>query len=264
MAKTTKTQPQRKPVRARGAVPVPKVAPKRVRRVWYKQRPIQAIGILVIVAFLAILVKAGLSFKDARDQRKDNLKAVEQFERAVELLQGPNAEIFTAINKAPQEFQSGAMSAADFKAQTDTWLATMRKLDEGLRKQKIPSGLPSFEEARALLVQGTMVYIDAVKSFQLAAGLTDPAQRDAAIAQGNSLKHHGDAVYGMGQRRLQRLKTSLGGEGGEDLLGPVQLPNEEAPPPPPQDPTGGGGFPGQPGGIPGQPGGIPGQPGTSP
>lgn len=264
MAKTTKTQPQRKPVRARGAVPVPKVAPKRVRRAWYQQRPIQVIGALLIVAFVAILVKAGLDFKATRDQRKENLRAVEQFERAVQLLQGPNSEVFTAFNKAPGDFQAGAMSAADFKAQTDTWLETMRKLDQGLRKRQIPTGLPSLEEARALLVQGTMVYIDAVKSFELAAGLTDPAQRDAAIAQGNNLKHHADAVYAMGQRRLQRLKTSLGGKGGEDLLGPVQLPNEQAPPPPPEDPSGGAGIPGQPGGVPGQPGGVPGQPGGVP
>ena len=259
MAKTTKTQPQRKPIRARGAIPVPKVAPKRNLKLWYQQRPVQVVAGLLVVLIVGLLVKAGLDWKDSRDQRKDNLRAVEQFERAVQLLQGPNQQVFEGINKAPGDFQSGALTAADFKTQTETWLKTMQEMDAGLRKRTIPASVPVLEEVRALLVDGTMVYIDAIKSFHLSSTLTDPAARDAAITQGNNLRHHADAVYGMGQRRLQKLKTSLGGEGGEDLLGPIQLPSEEAPPPPPADPSGGQG---QPGGLP--PGGIPGsQPGGS-
>lgn len=233
MAKSPKAPVQKKPVRARGAVPVPRQAPKRSNKVWYQRRLFQVLAGILVVIFVALVVKLILDWRKDVEAKADRLKTVEQFERAAQLLQGNMSQVFEGMNKAPTEFKDGKLSAEDFKAQTEIWLTRFRELDSGLRKRRIPSNVTSLEEARAMMVQGAMVYIDAAKSFQLAASLTDPAARDSAITQGNNLIHHANSVYGMGQRRLQQLKTSYGGEGGEDLLGPIQLPSEDAPPPPP-------------------------------
>lgn len=245
MAKTTKNAPVRKPIKARGALPVPRQAPKRSFVPWYRRRGNQVIGGIVALALVGLGIKMGLDIKDRSETKKQNIAAVRRFENKLQLLQSPMQDIFTAMNQAPKEFLDGKLSPEDFKEQTETWLTEMRKLDSGLRQREIPPNQVALIEARALLVRGTVVYIDGIKSYQLASTLTDPAARQQAVALGNNTIAHGTSVFGMGQRAIEDLKKRYGLVK-DDILGPVDLPPEEAPPAPPE----GAGAP--PGGLPPQ------------
>lgn len=208
---------------------------------WYRRRGYQVIGGIVLLALIGLGVKLGLDFKERADTKKQNIAAVRRFENKLQLLQAPMGDIFTAMNQAPKEFLAGTLSPEDFKEQTETWLTEMRKLDSGLRQREVPPNLPALVEARAFLVRGTVVYIDGIKSYQLAATLTDPANRQQAVTLGDNTIAHGTSVFGMGQRTIEKLKKSYGLVK-DDILGPVDLPPEEAPPPPPE--AGGQGLPG--------------------
>lgn len=230
--------PPRKTIKARGALPVPRVAPQRSTKVWYKRR-----SFVIVFAVLALGVIAGAIFTTLNiignvNTKKDNARAVTLFERKVRLLQQPFEQVLGDMNTAPGEFAAGTLPAEEYKKLTATWLEEFRKLDNGLRERKVPANLPGLAQARAHFVQGTVIYIDAAKVFQLSAGLTDPALRDEAIKQGRNLVAHATSVYGIGQRKLVTLKKQFDVKGaGEEakLLGPIPLPEEEVPPPPPPE-----------------------------
>ncbi|HVE75903.1 MAG TPA: hypothetical protein VND22_03945 [Actinomycetota bacterium] len=240
MAKTSKKAPPRKPVKARGALPTPRVAPRRRPRVvWYRRRWTQVLAALVLVGMIAGTASVALAARKRGEERKDQLEEINKFDRAAQLLQSPLQPVVQSMNEAPQSFQIGLMTAEDFQAQTDTWIAEFRKLDQGLRKRKIPAGMRGLEEARASMVQGTVIYIDAAKQFKVAALIPDQTGRDLALQNGNALISHATAVYGMGQRTLAKEKQRLGAklpEGQENpLTGPIPLPEENPPPPPPPE-----------------------------
>lgn len=240
MAKTSKKAPPRKPVKARGALPAPRVAPRRRPRVvWYRRRWVQVLAALVLIGMIAGTASVALAARKRSEDRKEQLEEINKFDKAVQLLQSPLQSTVQAMGEAPQSFQIGFITAADFQAQTDTWVTEFRKLDEGLRKRKIPAGMRGLEEARASLVQGTVLYIDAAKQFKVAALIPDQAGRDLALQNGNALINHATSVYGMGQRTLAKEKQRLGEklpEGQQNpLTGPIPLPEENPPPPPPPE-----------------------------
>ncbi|MFN2609411.1 MAG: hypothetical protein ABR507_00815 [Actinomycetota bacterium] len=244
MAKTAKKAPTRKPIKARGALPTPKVAPKRVRRKWYQRRETQMFGAVLVLVLLGVGLKVFTDVRKSTRSQADQVKATKRFDNKVTLAQTGMQDVFSGINSAPQDFKSGKMSADDFKKQTTIWLEKLRTLDAKLR-EPVPAVPAELQEAQAHFVDGTLIYIDAVKSFQIAGAAPDTATRDAAIQQGSNLISHGTAVYGLAQRLMQKLKLSLGivkrsATTSDPLTGPIQLPQEEAPPP---QPSGGQGLP---------------------
>jgi uncharacterized protein HemX len=254
MARSTKKAPPRKPVKARGALPTPRVAPKRVRRKWYQFREAQIFGAILVLVLIGVGLKI---FSDVRKEAKahdQKVTAVKRFTNKVQLAQTGMQDIFSAINQAPQDLKDGKMTPEDFKKQTDVWLEKLRGLDTKLR-QPVPATPSQLQEAQAQFVDGTLVYIDAVKSYALAASLTDTTLRDNAIQQGNNLITHGTSIYGLAQRTIEKLRLSLGitkksSTTNNPLTGPIQLPSEEAPPPQPQVPQGAQGVvPSVPGGA---------------
>ncbi len=234
MAKTK--VPPRKIIKARGTLPVPRIAPKRSITVWYKRRGIVVIGGILALGLLVGAVLITRNIIDNINTKKDNGRAVGLFDRKVKLLQQPFQQVLGDMNKAPQEFAAGKLSAEEYKKAAVAWVEEFRKLDFGLRERKIPANMPGLEQARAHFVQGTVLYIDAAKMFHLSADLTDPILRDDAIKQGNNMIAHATSVYGLGQRKLISLKKQFGLKGADEeakVLGPIPLPEEEVTPPPP-------------------------------
>jgi hypothetical protein len=235
MAKSNKQATQRRPIKARGALPTPRTAPIRVTRAWYKRPGYRLVGAALLILLVAGGVAIVLNIRESSRIRARDVKAVRQFDRKVQLLQTPATSIFESMNKAPAEFLTGAMPPDQYRSQAEGWIQEFRKLNTGLRSGALGSPLETLEEARALYVQGTMIYIDAAKTFALAGRFTSPSDREEAIKQGRNLLTHGAAVLGMGERQMQKLRNRFGlnpetgmPEGGPAQKIPVQLPEEEA------------------------------------
>ena len=232
MARSSKSAPTRKPIKARGALPTPKISPKRVQRHWYNRRDFQIVAVVIFLVAAVLATRAVLEWREAQAERKAQVRQVKAFENKVQLLQSPMQEVFRAVNTAPNELQAGTLPPDEFTKQTEVWLEKFRELDLGLRERQVPPDFKSLLEIRAMLVQGTVVYIDAVKHFQAAAALSDPAIRAKAIKDAQSTFSHGTSVFGNGQRELAALKVRLGMEEHDPenpLLGPIVLPQEVVP-----------------------------------
>lgn len=271
MAKSTKTSPARKPIKARGALPTPKSAPQRPHKRWFRHQGWQLVAIVVVIAVVGTAWAGGGAWLKNRKEKKTNTNAVAQFDRRYSVLKSPVTDVLSAVPAKTGELAAGTLPAPEFQKETEGWLEQLRKMDAELRKRTIPPGLPELDRARAVLVQGYLVHIDAVKAFSLAANTNDPALREQVIKQGNNLSAHAGSIVSTGERLLDSLKTRLGLEepappgvpqgdpGTAAVEQPIQLPAEEAPP------SGSGqvpgGAPGQPGAIPGMPPGLEGAPG---
>ena len=231
MAKSNKQATQRRPIKARGALPTPRTAPQRVTRAWYKRPGYRVVGAALLIILVAGGVAIVLNIRESSRIRNRDVQAVRQFERKVQLLQTPATSIFQAMNQAPSEFLAGTMPPEEFRSQAEGWIEEFRKLNAGLKSGALGTPLETLEEARGLYVQGTMFYIDAAKSFALASRFSAAPDREEAIKLGRNLLAHGAAVVGMGERQMQKLRDRFGlnpetGTPPQEV--PVQLPEEEA------------------------------------
>ncbi len=109
---------------------------------------------------------------------------------------------------------------------TEEWVENIREVNVSLRTREVPIELAS---AKALAVNAALIYLDAAKSFRLAAKLGEGETRIDAIAQGENLMAHAQAVVELYRREIGRVKVEMG------MLSPVeagldqqiQLPPEE-------------------------------------
>lgn len=241
MAKRAKHPAPRKPVKARGALPAPRVAPDRVSTVWYRRRAYQFVAAGILVVLIVVGVNIWLDQRQKSRARERDIRAIGQFERKLQLLQTPITTLVEAMNEAPTAFLAGTLPPDQYRAQAEGWVAEFQKVYQGLRSGALGSGLDELEEARGSYVQGSAIFVDAAKSLALAARFGDAAGREEAIKQGRNLFTHGSAVLDMGARQLQKLRLRFGlNEGQEDSQLPaVQLPDLElapATPTPPETP----------------------------
>lgn len=247
MSSKKKTEPTRRPVKARGALPAPRVAPRRVRVPVHRRRPVQ------VVALLLVLILAGITFQqvsNARDEsaaRAAEKRAVRRFDTSVKVLESPITKAVGEMSQFPEQFRTGATDATTFRAKTDEWLKTFRETAASLAEKTVDESL---EESRALFHSGTVLFIDAAKVFQAAAGETDVSQRDNLLNEGRNLTDHAGKIFGLGKRSLIIEKTRVGipdDEKAQFVDQPIPLPQEDVPPQPAPPP----GFEGQaPPGIP--------------
>ncbi|MGH2768567.1 MAG: hypothetical protein ACREJP_09970 [Candidatus Methylomirabilales bacterium] len=222
----------RRPAKAKGALPVPRTAPKRRPQGWRHHPAVRAGGGALALAVAALVVWQVIQLRERSAEKKAAVRAVEDFERALSVLQAPISGLFQALATVPGEFKEGKMGPVDFKTATDGWLGELRKLSDGLRKEKVPAKL---EDAKALLVQGIVGWIDAVKAFQIAAATNEPGVRDQALAQGKNLEYHAGILYANGQQALseERRRLGIGPPSSPDAPEPpslIKIPDEEAPP----------------------------------
>ncbi|HLF69877.1 MAG TPA: hypothetical protein VI541_02855 [Actinomycetota bacterium] len=244
---------ERRPAKARGTIAVPRMSPKRVLTPWYRRGPSIAAMVVILLGLLGLGVKVFQDIQSRSKSQKQERQTVQLFQRGLQILQSPMQDVFTSINTAPDDFKAGKLSPEDFKRETLTWLEAFRRLDAGIRSRQIPSGQRALEESKVLLLQGAVVYIDAVKMFGLAASQATPELRDQVIDQARATFAHATDVFGMGQRQLAGEMRRLGLERKDPtkpnplLDQPLKLPSETPPPPPPDAPPGssGGVIPGQ-------------------
>jgi hypothetical protein len=231
MVRRSRSQTERKPARIKTSIPAPRVSPERSFVPWHRRRWVQIAAAAIVIAMVAFGV---WRFLEARGEQSDLQREIAIFERSNQALLTPAAGALQAMNTAPDAFLNGELSAEEFSGQATTWVEVFREIDQGLRDQEVPESLG---ETRALLVQGTLIYIDGAKAFLLASKIEGEEERGEAVQQGRSLITHATAVFGMGQRALEevRVEVGLSDEGPNQLLDqPFNLPEEEAPAIPPE------------------------------
>lgn len=217
-------------MKARGALPAPVVAPRRVNLPWYKRRNVQ-LGIAFGVIFLGVfLFNVFKDLREGSDDKKLQVRSIEQFERRLQLLNAPLAGVFEALQTSPDQFLAGSLSVDDYRTQAEGWVEEFRKLYTGIREAEVREDLEPLVEAKALFSQGSVVLLDAAKAYLQAASV-EGAPRQELIDLGRNLLTHGGAVVNMGEIQIQRVKNEF------DLNDPpAELPApvipEEAPPPP--------------------------------
>ncbi|MDQ4149940.1 MAG: hypothetical protein M3164_08150 [Actinomycetota bacterium] len=232
MAKSTRESTPRKRVKARGSLPAPKVAPTREVKPWYRRRGYQVIAVALVLLLVALGVNLWLNQRAQAEARQRDIRAIRQFERKLELLQGSMTNLFGPISEVPASFLAGTLPPDQYRAQAEGWEEQFTQLYTSLRSGPLGSGLDLLEEARALYVQGTAIFVDAAKLYALAARLPDPADRQQAVVNARTLISHGSAVLDTGARQLQKLRIryDLTTDPADERLSPVHLPELEVAP----------------------------------
>lgn len=236
MPKTKQPAP-RKPVKARGALPAPRVAPQRDTTPWYQRTRFRVLMALAGLVIIAVGVKMVLDARERAEERRRDVRSIEQFERRVQDLNLDIQAVYEQLSLAPGQFLAGVLPEADYRTQAESWIEDFRELNTGIRNAEVPDDLETLVEAKAHYVQATTIYIDAAKVFLSAAHIPDPAQREASTVLGRNLFLHAAAVYGMGDREIVRIKNEFDLNDPEAELPAPQLMEEEVPIPPPPPPA---------------------------
>lgn len=206
MAKT-KQPPARRPVKARGALPSPRVAPQRDLTPWHGKTGIRIVMAVVALALIGFIVNLVMDARDRAADRRQEARSVEQFERRVTDLNQKNSAIYEQLSQVPGAFLAGVLPVEEYRKATEGWVTSFRELNQGIRNLEAPNDFERLVEAKASYVQGTTLYIDAAKVFVAAAAIADPAEREKATVLGRNLFLHGTSVYAEGDRSITVLKN---------------------------------------------------------
>lgn len=236
MAKTKQPAP-RKPVKARGSLPSPRVAPARDTTPWYQKTPFRVILALVALAAIALTAKFVLDARERAEERRRDVRAIGQFERRVQDLNLEIEPMYQELSQAPGAFLAGELPEEEYRTQAENWVDSFRRLNQGIRSVEAPEDLEGLQEAKASYVQATTIYVDAAKMFVAAADTPDPAARERAAVLARNTFLHAAAVYGMGDREMVRLRNEYDLNDPASELPPPSLPEEEVPLPPPPAPA---------------------------
>jgi len=191
MSPGKKTPPARPPVRAKSALPAPRVARKRVHIPWYRQRGVQITGGIVVLVLLFFAVKFGLKFWHHHTTTQHYKTAAKEFDGRFRAAITPLTNVFNQESTTPSSFLLGSVSQTAYVSQTAEWLSAFRSFSSQAQAAKPP---PPMQKARAEMVQAADVFIDAVKDFQVAGTTTDGKARTTLIQQASSTWSHGVAV----------------------------------------------------------------------
>lgn len=234
----TKQPPARKPVKARGALPSPRVAPHRDTTPWHGKTRIRILLALVALALIAFIVNAVMDARDRAADRRREARSVEQFERRVMDLNQKNSAIYEQLSQVPGAFLAGALPVEEYRKATEGWITSFRELNQGIRNLEAPNDLEGLVDAKASYVQGTILYLDAAKVFLAAAAITDPAEREKATVLGRNLFLHGASVYAEGDRSITVMKNEYElNDPPSPVPAPAQPEEEVQLPPPPAAPA---------------------------
>lgn len=196
MAPTRKTPPSRPPVRAKSALPSPRVTPKRRAHVpWHQRRPVRILAGIGALVVLGLIVLYGLRFWHHHQTTQHNKTAVKKFDAQLQQDFNPLSDVFSQATSSPEAFLAGSLPQAQYVSQTAQWLSAFQGLEHKLVAASPPAPMV---KARALIDQGVVVFTDAIRLYQLAGTTADAATRAALIQQGNNTLAHAEAVFANG------------------------------------------------------------------
>jgi hypothetical protein len=205
--KTKSSQPTRPPVKAKSALPAPRVSTKRVHIPWHQRRTIQALIGLVLLAVVVFGVIQGRRFWHHHTVTAHNKTAVKAFDTAFQADLTPLGNFLTQAQNAPPQYIGGLMPLPTYTSQTAQWLATTEALRTQISNLKAPGPLA---KAQAEIVQATDVLIDGVKAFQLAGTTTDKTAASTLVQQGTNTLSHGLAVLEDGATEEETVVHDYG------------------------------------------------------
>lgn len=186
-----KPTPSRPPIRAKSALPAPRVSEKRVHVPWHQRKAIRVVLAVLAVIVLAIVVRQVHRYWHHHTVTAHNKTAVKAFDTQFQSQLSPLNTFVTQAQTSPAAFAAGLMGQPDYVSQTAQWLATANSLRTQLSSAKTPAPLAS---ARAQLVTAADVLIDSINQFQLAGTTTDKATVKALVQQGTNTLGHGLSV----------------------------------------------------------------------
>src|SRR5918992_140179 len=114
-----KAEPTRKPVKARGALPAPKVAPRRVRLPIYKRRPIQIIALILLLIIGIIVFQQVRKARAEAAEKRQERRAIRRFDSGVRLLETTITRARSEMSTVTEQFKTGQMNSDAFKTKTD-------------------------------------------------------------------------------------------------------------------------------------------------
>lgn len=193
---------------------------------------------LVALALIAFAVVSILNARERAEARRQDIRAVEQFERRVADLNSKIEPVLQGLSQAPGAFLAGALPVEEYRTQAESWVATFRELNQGIKNLEADPEIEGLVEAKAHYVQGTMIYLDAAKIFVAAAAITNPAQRETTTVLGRNTFIHGTYVYAFGDRSITKLKNEYELNDPPVPPQPPTLPEEEIEIQPPAAPEG--------------------------
>jgi hypothetical protein len=227
VAKNTKTAPARRPVKARGTIPVPKVGHRPVRLPWYRNRQLQVIGGLIVLVVLGVAASQVVAWRHRVHEREADRKAVKAFNDRITAIQGQIIEPLNGIQAVPEQFRNGQIKADAYKDAAGKWLATFQRMASDLRSLRPPAELGP---TRAHFEEAAVLFVDATRTYQLAAQTSEAPVRDEAILLAAREMNHAETMYTNALKELDAVKKRVGLPAGTQPSEP-ELPQEDVTPP---------------------------------
>lgn len=190
-----KNTPARPPVKAKSALPAPRVTPKRTHTPWHQRRVVRVIGLVVLVAIVILGALEAHSFWKHHTTTTHLKAQVKTYDTQFQTELSPIGTFLTQAQNSPPQFIGGLMKQADYVSQTAQWYTTMETLSKQLTSAKVPAPLA---KANAELIQGVQVFIDAINQFKLAATTTDKAAAAQLVQLGTNTVTHAETVFSDG------------------------------------------------------------------
>ena len=207
VGKNTKTAPARRPVKARGTIPVPKVGHRAARLPWYRNRQVQLIGGLIVLVVLGVAASQVAAWRHRVNERAADRKAVKAFNDRITAIQGQIIEPLNGVQAVPEQFRNGQIKADAYNDATGKWLASFQRMASDLRSMSPPDELSA---TRAHFVESAVVFVDATRTYQLAA-------REM---------NHAETMYTNALKELDTVKKRVGLPAGTQPSEP-ELPQED-------------------------------------
>lgn len=206
MGKNSKTIPARPPVKAKGTIPAPKVGHRASRKPWYRHGQIQLIVGLIVVVVLGVAASQIVAWRHRVDERAADKKAVKMFDDKVTATQNQITDPLNGIQALPEQFRNGQITADVYKDATGKWLSAFQRMASDLRSTNPP---PDVAPTRAHFVESAVIFVDAVRTYQLAAQTTEPPVRDQSILLADREVKHATTMFTNALKELETHKKRV-------------------------------------------------------
>jgi hypothetical protein len=226
VAKNTKTVQSRPPVKAKGTIPAPKVGFRAARKPWYRHGQTQLILGMILLVVIGVTASQVVAWRHRVNDRAAEKKAVKTFDDKVTAVQGQIIEPLNGIQAVPSQFQNGQITPDAYKDAAGKWLTTFQRMASDLRSANPP---PALAANRAHFVESAVLFVDAIRTFQLAAQTAEPPVRDQALLIAGREVNHATVTFTNALKELEAQKKRVGLQTGA-LPEEPELPQEDVQP----------------------------------